>query len=866
MRRLRFLAIAVLLGASAQDVRRPYFSVSSNRAFAPGEKPVVNLWTQNVDALEFRVYKINDPVAFFARLEDPHRFGARPPVRPQREITGIERFHDFKSAARRRIANAFRAQYTPASRETIRNWMARRSQAPAGAKNFAALPLINSQQLVATWQQSIPKRERWEGQQVPVGVTGRGLYLVEAASAELRAFTIVAVSELSLVTKTAPGRVVAFAVNNRTSEPVADCPVIVLAGRTEAGRARTGADGVAEIRVPGGKGDSQTLVLARRGDDFASSGVYDWYLASDPDRMLVGYIHTDRPTYRPGHTLHWKAIVRRQSGLGYELPLRTEARVEILDPEGKKVHDKPATLTAKGTLSGDFTVPAAALGYYSIVLHLGSTEANGGFHVEEYRKPDYDVRIAPQRPRVTQGEPIQAVISARYFFGEPVARAKVAYAVHRARHWNWSDPDDAEDTPEETDEGYLGGYEQVSEESGELDADGRLAVSIPSASENPWDLRYRIEARVTDAAGREIRGASSLIATRGSFFLRLHPRRFLYSAGETATLAIEARDYDGRPVETAVRVDLKNGPVVDVRTDRNGTATAELAIPSAGSHVARAVARTPEGREVEDTTWIWAAGGGFDWYGGRRERLRIVSDKPSYKPGETARVMIVTGAPAHVLVSTEGRDLYSRQVVVAREGTATVEIPIRPEYAPNFYVSAAFIRDNHLFEGTRRIRVPASDKKLDVEIAASKPEYKPGETAVYTVTTRDASGKPAASELSLGVVDEAIYAIRPDPATDIFRFFYGLVSNRVGTNSSLHYYFHGEAGKRAMDLARLRPRAGMATLKPEQLVQPKVRKFFPDTAYWAAHVETGASGRAQVKFEFPDALTAWRTTARAVTT
>ncbi|MGH9657286.1 MAG: alpha-2-macroglobulin family protein, partial [Bryobacteraceae bacterium] len=36
--------------------------------------------------------------------------------------------------------------------------------------------------------------------------------------------------------------------------------------------------------------------------------------------------------------------------------------------------------------------------------------------------------------------------------------------------------------------------------------------------------------------------------------------------------------------------------------------------------------------------------------------------------------------------------------------------------------------------------------------------------------------------------------------------------------------------------------------------------------YWAAHVETGASGRAQVKFEFPDALTAWRTTARAVTT
>ena len=58
---------------------------------------------------------------------------------------------------------------------------------------------------------------------------------------------------------------------------------------------------------------------------------------------------------------------------------------------------------------------------------------------------------------------------------------------------------------------------------------------------------------------------------------------------------------------------------------------------------------------------------------------------------------------------------------------------------------------------------------------------------------------------------------------------------------------------------------GLAQLKPDRLVQPKVRKLFPDTAYWSPAVVTGADGRASVSFEFPDALTTWRATARGIT-
>ena len=107
-----------------------------------------------------------------------------------------------------------------------------------------------------------------------------------------------------------------------------------------------------------------------------------------------------------------------------------------------------------------------------------------------------------------------------------------------------------------------------------------------------------------------------------------------------------------------------------------------------------------------------------------------------------------------------------------------------------------------------------------------------------------ADGKPApGAELSLGVVDEAIYAIRRDMTQDLLAFFFGREWNMVHTEDSLNYYFNGEAGKRRMRLAALRDPSRLAQLKPDRMVQPKVRKAFPDTAFWAADLVTDARGQ-----------------------
>ncbi len=57
--------------------KRCTFSLSSDRTFRPDQKPKVNVYAHNVDVLEFRVHKVQDPAAFFAKLDDLHEFGVR---------------------------------------------------------------------------------------------------------------------------------------------------------------------------------------------------------------------------------------------------------------------------------------------------------------------------------------------------------------------------------------------------------------------------------------------------------------------------------------------------------------------------------------------------------------------------------------------------------------------------------------------------------------------------------------------------------------------------------------------------------------------------------------------------------------------
>ncbi len=881
---LAALALLATLPLTAQQDEQPFFSVSSARVWTTRDKPSVQISSWQVEALEFRLYRLNDPVKFFSELKDLHQFGGLE-QKPPKPLTPLERFHNWKNEWRYQYRSLVREQFTPETHTQISKALDRQREAQATRRitNFTPLPLLNPQQVVSVWKQYMPKRGGWSYEPIRFDNPGKGVYLLEAADKDLRAYTVVMVSDLAMITKQAPGRFVAYLADRQSGAPVAGAALSVIAAQTAVARADSDANGIASTPLVIANPEN-LVILAKHQNDWAIASPYGFNFGQQQASRWHGYIYTDRPVYRPGHPVNFKGIFRREQGLLY-VPATGTVDLSVQAPDGNTVFEKKAVpLSQMGTAWGGFTLrPDAALGYYSVIAKAPNVNPmSGGFQVEEYKKPEYDVRVTLQKQRVLQGDSIQGSIDARYYFGEPVANAKVTWVAHRAPWFTpvfWRDQDEGEmgyqPADDNNDPGDRGGAE-LEEQTGKLDANGHLDITVPT-TRGKTDFVYSIEARVTDQGNREIAGHAFATATRGSFALNVEPDKYGYAVGQQATFRLQARDYDGQPIATKMKLELiewnwRDPKALKTLSSTEGVTDAAtgdghvaMTIPNAKSLLARVTARTPEGRDVTADTYLWIFTGHFDNLSSGQD-IQIFPDQKTYKPGDTAKLMITSAKKMdHVFLTVEGRNIDVPQVLHPGANSFTIDVPVKAEYQPNFYVSAAAFIDGEMHQGSKSLSVPATDRQIHVEIQPAKDQYKPGESAQYNVTTKDVNGKPVAAELSLGVVDEAIYAIQPDQTPDMAGFFYGHLYNFVNTDTSLAYFFSGAAGTRRMMLSQLRPPTALAQLKPERLVQPQIRKAFLDTAYWLPNLTTDAGGHGTARFAFPDSLTTWRATARAIT-
>ncbi|MBE7560469.1 hypothetical protein HS125_16620 [bacterium] len=90
---------------------------------------------------------------------------------------------------------------------------------------------------------------------------------------------------------------------------------------------------------------------------------------------------------------------------------------------------------------------------------------------------------------------------------------------------------------------------------------------------------------------------------------------------------------------------------------------------------------------------------------------------------------------------------------------------------PNVFFSATAVRDNQVYADTKQVIVPPESQFITVELSPSAEDYPPGGEGAYDVKVTDASGAPVEARLMLSVADEAVYAIAPEYAPDVRRFF-----------------------------------------------------------------------------------------------
>jgi uncharacterized protein YfaS (alpha-2-macroglobulin family) len=704
-----------------------------------------------------------------------------------------------------------------------------------------------------------------------LGILPAGTYLVVAEVGKVRGLGMVAVTDLGLVAKVAAGRAMAYTVNLITGEPEPDTPVEVRDNDQVRARGTSDAHGLAFINLPHDM-DGSVEVVGRRGDSMAVATTY-LYDSGDHDPLRI-FTYTDRPIYRPGHTIYFKSIIRQMVGRRYRLPGVRSAQVRMADPNNDEVYKATLPINGLGDLAGQFTLSDEALpGGYNITLRINERNYYSYFNVAEYRKPEFEVRASPERDRYTRGDTVRFTVDAQYYFGAPVAGANVSYYVTRQPSYYYEEyaawdsdlpaPPPGNPLDYSTEEDY-GEGEIVADGEGTTDDTGRLLVSVDpgQAAKTPFDedsdWRYTLHATVTDVSQRGEEGSGDVLVTQGS--IRLEARtEYLTAPGTPVDVTVHAVDYTGKAQANLsgtielLRAEWKGDKEIlhaesttPWTTDAQGYANVPVTPAREGDYRVRVVASDPQGRRVSATDWLWVMSSDEADFAYPYQDLQVTADKHVYQPNDTAEIVINTRhAPQQALLTIEGDHVFTQQLITLKNKSTVLKLPVSPDYVPNVEVGICFVKNKQFYSGQAPINISRADRALQVTVTPRKATYRPGDMAEFLVKTTAPDGTPVRSDVSLGVVDEAIYAIQPDTTENITAFFYPRGWNQVQTAFSFpEVYFSGD------------DKAG-ATIR--------TRRFFPDTAFWDPSTLTNRRGEAVFRVKMPDTLTTWRATCRAIT-
>ncbi|MCC7124883.1 MAG: hypothetical protein IT178_08545, partial [Acidobacteria bacterium] len=632
---------------SADDAdARPAFSLSTSESFTTKDAPHFFLTFRRVPSLDIRVYKVRDPFAFFGGLRDPHQFGSDEPYDVPQERSWIERLSDWKRRQRNQWRNVARAQVSyryRAERRAATDKAQTAQRVQLNVNTFAQVPLLNPDQLVTSWRELLPNHRDPEFRRVPLAVSEPGVYLVEAVHDRLRAYTIVMVSDVGVVTKTSPGQMLLFAADRFTGEPLPACEVRVLRQQRVVAEGTTSTDGVFMTDLPSDAG--AVLGIARCGDGVAATDPGAWVLDS-PARELVAYTYTDKSIYRPGQTVHVKSILRwrsRDALLAFD---GTEVELVASDEADKVVFRRMLKVDAFGAVAASFPIPATgALGNYRLRIQSGDFQAASAFEVQEYRKPEFEVIVTPEARFVRQGREAVVTVQARYYFGQPVANGQLHWVLNQQTYMSPLRWDDGFEGGEST---YWYGDNQTAQGDARLDADGRATLRIPLAPhENAADYSARIEAQVTDASSRQVSGTTIVHATWGSFLLSSRLDRSIFRPGDSASIDVRALDYlgvprAGTPLSIVVeRLTYASGYYNDptattvaetsATTGDDGRGMARFTLPSGQTGSFRISVRAQDGdRTVTTQSWLWVPGPSETDVSDGDRYLELMADQRSY--------------------------------------------------------------------------------------------------------------------------------------------------------------------------------------------------------------------------------------------
>jgi len=104
-----------------------------------------------------------------------------------------------------------------------------------------------------------------------------------------------------------------------------------------------------------------------------------------------------------------------------------------------------------------------------------------------------------------------------------------------------------------------------------------------------------------------------------------------------------------------------------------------------------------------------------------------------------------------------------------------------------YFSNVSYVKNGDMYSSDTGLVVPALDKMLKLEIISNKNDTSRARRRLIRSCPQSEGAPVSGAEVSLGVVDEAIYSVAPDYAGNIKSEFYGMRYNSVETHLSISY-------------------------------------------------------------------------------
>ncbi len=432
------------------------------------------------------------------------------------------------------------------------------------------------------------------------------------------------------------------------------------------------------------------------------------------------------------------------------------------------------------------------------------------------------------------------------------------------------------------------------------------------------------EAAVSDVNRQTWSASASFLVHPSTVYIGLKTERNFVEAGKDVEVDVLHVGLDGElvpPKDAEVTFTFQNDG--DAKPETCKVEAAEhrctFGTKKGGQYLIVAKTKDDRGRPNETTMSIWVSGGENVPLSRNisEEQAQLIPDKKTYAAGDVAKILVQAPfADAKGFYSLEREGVVKTGTFETKGTSATLEIPIEERYTPNIHLRVMLVGrqkrrnaegkiDDELpprpafAAGTTSLSIPPATRTLAVELAPDAYEAEPGSASRVALTVKQANGEPAAgAEIAFYVVDEAVLALTNYSTPDPIASMYSNRGSGVRTLRTRQWVYLADPEEVAqtafepdeessgfgdmddapeMKKSRARRQApamemaigsaeaapgggGMAAGGAPPIA---VRKDFSALAVFAPSVTTDSSGRAEVKFDFPDNLTRYRVIAVA---